>query len=388
VPSVIAKATTWSIDHMGQIMLALSSTDGRLYSWSGDTSVRAQLVTAATGSVPTGAKAFLVTNQRIVMVLGADGDPTKVKWCDVEDYTDWAPVATNQAGSFPLQTNGDPKVAKHVRSKAILIWTTTDVHLAEYDGIPNIYTFNRVGTGCGIVSPQAAIVADDIAVWMSSKSFFIWDGNTKALPCEVADYVFEDMNASQTEKVFGIRVSKYGEMWWFYPSSGSVENNRYVVWNYRENHWNAGELSRLAGVDADVFPNSIWIDQFGYLHEHETGLQLAFGYGVGAYGAGPYSGSQVPYAESGPLELEDGTRVMHMSKLFPDEKVAGQVQVRFANKFYPNAEIEYDKGPYSLSSPTDLRFSARQIAIQIEGVGATDWRVGDFRLDAKARGKR
>jgi hypothetical protein len=76
-----------------------------------------------------------------------------------------------------------------------------------------------------------------------------------------------------------------------------------------------------------------------------------------------------------------------MTGLIPDEKTAGDVQARFATKFYPNA-TEYNYGPYSMSNPTSVRISGRQLAVRIESARNADWRVGVIRLEGRAGGLR
>jgi hypothetical protein len=110
----------------------------------------------------------------------------------------------------------------------------------------------------------------------------------------------------------------------------------------------------------------------GYVYEHEVGFD--------------YSGS-VPYLEGGPIEPGNGDQVTYATQLIPDEKTAGDVTATFKTKFYPNG-AETNFGPYSLSSPTDVRFGGRQIKIRYTGSHLADWRVGVPRLDVTLGGKR
>lgn len=366
-----ALATTWALDNFGQYLLAVNSSDGRLCEWTGNVAVAAAAVTASAGVLPTGNKSVFVTEERFAMLLGAGGNPRKVQWSDQENYTDWEITATKQAGDFELQTVGTLRVGRRVRGANLLL-TDTDVHVGQYVGPPLIYGFERVGTGCGVVSPQACAVTDGLAVWMSWGSFYAYDGAVRPLPCSVSEYVFGDLNYSQIEKVFAVRVPVYREIWWFYPSSGSTENDRYVAYNYVENTWAIGQCGRTTGVPRGVFGNQIYVGADGKLYEHESGQQ--------------YSGA-TPYCESGPVELGEGERVYRLNRSIPDEKTAGQVQVRFRSRFYPNGPAT-NFGPYTLSSPTSLRLTGRQISIRLESAGAYDWRVGRFRFDATPMGER
>jgi hypothetical protein len=211
---------------------------------------------------------------------------------------------------------------------------------------------------------------------MGPGGFHIFQGTVQRLPSEVHDYVFSDINIDQASKVHGCLNDEFSEIWWFYPSADSTENNRYVIWNYVENHWSIGNLERLAWVQAGVFRKPIAIDASGNLYQHESGWT--------ADGL-PLNGSR--YAESGSVAIAAGDQVATVLQMTPDERSLGDTQVRFNTRFYPNgAETAY--GPYTLSALTDMRFQAREISVKIEGVSDSDWRIGLPRFDVVAGGRR
>lgn len=355
-------ATTWSLDTFGEYLVACSTKDGRLLEWQLNTSSDAAPITNA----PTDCTGLIVTQERFIFALGAGGNTRRIAWCDQENNTVWSPAATNQAGDFELTTIGSLMCAKRIRGATIL-FTNVDAHTATYIGPPFIYGFERIGAGCGVISKQSVAVIDNACIWMSDSGFWIYDGFVKPLKCDVGDYVFKNLNFTQSSKVYCVHNSSFGEIWWFYPSSGSNECDSYVTYNYRENHWAIGTLARTCGTDRGIFSNPLMMSPDGYLYEHEVGFA--------------YDG-QTLFAESGPVELGAGDRLMTLTGLIPDEVTAGDVQVRFSTKLYPNA-TEYNYGPYSLNSPTSVRLTGRQVAVKIEGVDLTDWRVGVIRFDGK-----
>ena len=366
---VYEEATTWSLDTWGEYLLACSSKDGKIYEWQLDTAV---LPTALTNA-PVSNNAMVVTEERFVFALGAGGNPRKIQWCDKEANTVWSPLATNEAGDFELQTTGQIMCGLRMRGRTLIL-TDNDAHMATYSGPPFIYGFERVGTACGVASRKGAVAIDEGAFWMGTKGFFTYDGSiAKELNCQVSDYVFDDINTSQITKVYAVHNSQHGEIWWFYPSSGSLENDRYVSLDYQEGHWSVGVLERTAGVDLGVFNNPIWADADGDLYNQETGSI--------------HSGSSKPYAESGPISLGNGDKIMRVTNLIPDEKTQGQVNVTFKTRFHPN-DTETSHGAFTLTNPTDVRFTGRQVRIKVQGVGDTDWRSGIMRIEATAGGRR
>ncbi len=365
----ITPATTWSLDSFGEYLVACSSTDGKVYEWQLNTGAIAAVISNA----PVNNRAILVTEERFLMCLGAGGNPRLVQWSDRENNNLWTPAATNEAGSLELQTTGRIQCGVRVQNQALIL-TDTDAHVATYSGPPYVFGIERIGTSCGIVSSQAVAVVDKGAVWMGSRSFYTYTGGAVSeVNCEVADYVFSDINHSQISKVAAVSNANFGEIWWFYPSGNSNENNRYVTFNYNDNTWAIGVLARTSGVDAGVYRQPIIASALNKkLYEHEIGFN--------------YDGGE-PFAESGPISIGNGDNVMAVTQMIPDEKTQGDVDATFKTRFYPN-DVERSYGPFSMANPVSLRFTGRQVRIRVEGVNADDWRVGINRLEVKQGGRR
>ena len=365
----ITPATTWSMDTWGEYLVACSNADGKLYEWQ--LGFTTPTLAAVITNAPTNNKAVLVTAERIMFALGAGGNPRKVQWCDQENNTLWTPAADNQAGDYELATPGTLIAGKRVKG-INLLFTDVDVHTAQYVGAPFVYGFEKAGSGCGLISAQSVAAIDTAAIWMSKAGFWIYDGYVKPLPSDVSDYVFGNINFNQASKVYAVHNSKYGEIWWYYPSSGSNENDSYVTFNYRENHWNIGTLARTAGTDAGVFTNPMAVSTDGYVYEHEVGFS--------------YDDASV-YAESGPVQLGNGDNIMSVRQVVPDEQTLGEAVVSFKTRNYPTA-AQSTFGPYTAANPTDVRFAARQVNVKVTGAVLADWRIGVMRLDAIPSGKR
>lgn len=364
-----APATTWSMDTWGEYLVACSNADGKLYEWQ--LGFTTPTLAAAITNAPVNNKALLVTSERILMALGAGGNPRKVQWCDQENNTLWTPAGDNLAGDYDLATPGSLLAGKRVKG-VNLLFTDVDVHTAQYVGAPFVYGFEKAGSGCGLISAQAVAAIDTAAIWMSRAGFWIYDGYVKPLPSDVSDYVFGNINFNQSSKVYAVHNSQYGEIWWYYPSSGSNENDSYVTFNYRENHWNIGTLARTAGTDASVFTNPMAVSTDGYIYEHEVGF---------AYD------SATVFAESGPVQLGNGDNIMSVRQVIPDEQTLGEAVVSFKTRNYPTG-TQSTYGPYTAANPTSVRFSGRQVNVKVTGDTLADWRIGVMRLEAVPSGKR
>jgi hypothetical protein len=365
----VTAATTWSLDTWGEYLVGCSTSDGKLYEWQLDytTPTKAAVITNA----PTSCIGLLVTAERSLFALGASGDGRKVAWSDLENNTIWTAASTNLAGSIKLQTSGRIITGKRVRGQNLIL-TDIDAHTLTYVGQPFVYQAEIAGRACGAASANCVAVLDNMAVWMGQKGFHIYDGYVKPLPCEVYDYVFNNINTNQLSKVYAVNNSQYNEVWWFYPSANSNENDSYVAWDYVENHWTIGTLARTAGTDRSVFRNPVMVGTDGFIYDHEVGLNYS---------------DALPYAESGPFQIGNGDQILYINEMIPDERNQGSVSATFKTRYYPTSE-ETTYGPYSLTQPTSVRFNGRQIKMRVTTTTPSDWRVGVQRLNAIPGGRR
>lgn len=363
-----SEADTWQLDVFGNYLVATWTGTGDLYVWEADPLSPAAIPAGA----PASARGVVVTPERFLVALGAGGNVRAVQWPSQETTTTWTPAATNSAGDFELMTNGRLRAGRRTRRETLL-WTDADLHTMQYIGGQLIYRFDVAGTGCGLAAPNAVAVFDTVAVWMGRDSFFTYDGFVRPLPCDVHDEVFGNMNKTQVVKAWAMTIAEFGEVWWFYPSATSLECDRYVVWNYRENHWSAGALARTAGVDAGAAPHPVMIAPTGEVYEHEIGQNR---------------GDEVPFLESGPFQIGSGERVASVQSLIPDEKTRGDVSATLYTAMRPtdtetaHAITSLDAGRY------DVRLMARHFRLRLEEARQTDWRVGTLSLGIRQAGRR
>jgi hypothetical protein len=364
----------WHFDAWGENLVACYTADGRLLEWSLATGTPAQVIANA----PTDCVGVFTSNERILIALGAGGDSRKVAWSDQEDNTAWTAAANNAAGDLQISTDGVIVTGFRVMGENLIV-TTTDVHRMRYIGAPFYYSIEQVAANCGIVSANAKVFVDTFAVWMSPNGFKRYNGYVESVPCDVHDGVFADINPTQFSKVTAGHNGEFGEVWWFYCSAGSSENDRYVVWNYRENHWTLGALDRCAWIDKGVWVNPIAADADGYIYQHEYENLANFG-------------DRGAYLVSGPVELGNGDQVMHVNQVLHDESQAvNALSISFLKRFAPEGS-ETIAGPYVMGARddgyTDVRFTARQAQIKLEEAGGEAWRLGALRLDARPGGRR
>ena len=416
--ALVTSANLWSFDLWGQYLIACSDSDGKIYYW--DPSATDPLETAAAEVNPTYAPTqntcILVSKERHLIAFGADGNPKKIEWCTSEDYSTatgasvnaWTAAATNDAGSFEIDTTGKIRSATKV-GNVILINTDVDCHEMRYVGPPYIYSRRLIASSCGIISRQAVASVAGFAVWMSyNGNFFMYDGSVRPLPCDVSKYIADDMNVVQDDLFYAVPNSLNNEIWWFYVSSSGSDIDRYVIWNYAENWWSIGQLERTAFTDVGVFGKPLGIALNGHIYEHEKKRsgsvtraadvsfeptntnQLSEGDRTLSFGLSSASTNEMTYAETGVFEVGIGDRFANVKTMITDT-TAGDNALSF--KVYSALNSDSDEtvsDSYALGTDgyTHLRETGRQLRLKILAPFDQDFEISALRAQVSPGGRR
>lgn len=393
----------WSQDNFGDDLITCVRGGG-IFLWdeSGGTSTRAVSFSDLSGASnpPTAVLQIMVSDiDRHIICFGANPigsttfDPLFVRWSDQESSIDWTPTSTNTAGGTRLSSGSSIIGALRTRQE-ILIWTDNGLHSMQYSGAPFIFTFSEIMQGPSMISPNAAINADNKVFFMDRGSFYIYAGSVQTLPCAVRDYIFSDINLGQSFKIFGTSNVDQNEIMWFYPSADSSELNRYVIFNYLENTWSIGTtddgFTRTAWIEANSldFPVAASKNDTtnnNYLYNHEVGNDA--------------DGSIMnAFVETSDFDLEpDGEHYMFVSKIIPDLTFKGQtgtddtLDVLVKGVDYP-LDTPTTLSTSSINSTTQqafIRARTRQAILRFQSSGlGYGWRLGSFRLEMRQDGKK
>lgn len=375
--SLLSYARIWSLDNWGEDLIACCRDQG-VYVW--DASVGTGTRAAVISGAPTVCKAAFVSEQnRHLVVLGPDSEPLKVKWSDAEDYTDWTPTASNAAGSKLLSGGNELYCAVKTDGETIL-FTDSVMYSMKFEGPPYVFSFDPKGSSFGIRGPNAAREAGGKIYWMGKKEFYVYDGSTSTLACDVLPTVFDNINSDQGALVFAGANRGFAEVWWLYPSADATECDRYVIYNYEDKTWAFGTLARTVFIgDSDNITNTYACGTDGYIYDHESGVNAD-------------GGALSAYAETGDLEIAEGEEIMFVDKLIPDfAELSGTLSLTIKGRRYPKGE-QLTKGPYSITSSTEKvqpRFTARQMSLYLS-VSTVDanFRMGTLRINAMPDGER
>ena len=393
----------WSLNNWGEDLI-LTQRDGASYEWDesgGMTNNRATLIANA----PTASTLSIVsTETRHLICMGTETqisntssqDKLFIRWSDQENYNFWTPNATNSAGSQRIA--GGSEIRSAIPAKGtILVWTDTALQSMSFIGPPFIFGFRQLGNDCGTVGLNSAIIIDDVAYWMSDGQFFRFAGAVQEIPCPILNHVFDDINKTQYAQVYAGQTSDFSEVIWYYCSADSNFINKYVIYNYLENSWYFGNLSRSTYLDNGVEQNPLATEYLpnstentistiygltagrSLIYRHEDGVD-ADGTAINAF------------IESGDGDIADGENFSFINKVIPDFKnQTGNATITLSTRDYPNS-LKRTGEAITVSNTTPFynsRIRGRQSSIKIESSElGSNWRFGTLRIQIRPDGKR
>ena len=120
------------------------------------------------------------------------------------------------------------------------------------------WRYDIISSQSSIMSSQGVIEYDGIYYWCGIDRFLLYGGTVQEIPNTFnQNYFFDNVNYNQRQKVFAMKVPRYGEIWWYYPRGQATECTDAVIYNVREKCWyDAGEAlgsQRCAGYFSQVF---------------------------------------------------------------------------------------------------------------------------------------
>jgi hypothetical protein len=398
----------WSHDAFGEDLI-INPRAGGIYYWdqTNGLTTRAVNITSLAGAnlAPTAGLQTIVSDiDRHVIVLGADPivgsartgaiDPLLIAFSDQESVTEWEPTSTNTAGSLRLSSGS--QIVGGLRSRQeTLIWTDTALYSMQFVGAPFTFGVNLINENVGLISPNGAINAPDSIYWMARDGFYAYSGAVKRLVCSVLNYVLDDINEGQSFKVVAFTNREFNEVGWFYPSSSSTENDRYITYNYLEQAWSIGELSRTAWLDDGIFakPTATGKDNsLNYIYTHES--------------TDDADGSPMDnvFIESGDIDIDQGDQFGFVRRIIPDvnffgtNSSSGQINFLLKTRNFPGDSLT-TRATTNVTSSTQqnhVRARSRQMVFraQSDDDAATGvrtgfkWRLGANRVDIRPDGER
>ena len=424
-----AQLRLWTNDNFGQD-LVIAPRGGGIYYWQATgvytngtlAGLNYRAILLNTLSTAAGFQGQFVPNttnqvigsalQRFVIAFGANPydptdsdspfDPLLVRWSDQENQYEWVPAATNQAGEYRLNIGSYIVCGRSTRQE-ILVWTDAALYSMQYLGPPYVWGFQLLQDNISIMGPNASITVNNVTYWMGTDKFYRYNGRVETLPSSLRQYVYQDINTDQNFQVFAGSIEGYNEIWWFYCSANSDIIDRYVIYDYLDDVWAYGTMSRTAWLDSGLrqYPMGADTENFRILY-HEDGTDDVSGL------------TPVPinaYVQSSDFDIGDGHNFGFVWRILPDltfnGSTSGVPEVTMTVIPRVNAGTPYgNPDPQAVASTQNYanqrtyavqqftgqvytRIRGRQMTFRIESneLGVA-WQMGYPRIDLRPDGRR
>lgn len=402
-----AEPPMWSFDNWGEDLLLNARGLGIYYYDVTTPNVPAVNIASLGGSTdaPVAAIQVMVDAElRFALAFGASPigssvrDPMFVRWADRGSILNWSVGTTSTAGGFRLASGS--RIVRAIKTRReIMIFTDATLYSMQAVGGSAIFKPTVASQEVSIVGPNAVTVDQgDSIYWMGRGNFYKYDGRVTMLPCEITDRVFDDINYNAGSNITCGHNPQFDEVWWMYPSSTSVENDRYAVYNYAENVWYTGSvLKRSAWLSSPAFDYPLAAGATG-LFQQEDGYDNTD------------SGTAVPissYIYSAPTDVDDGNFVLRIDRVLPDlsfgrtsPAVTPVISYSVTASDWPGSTTAQDELRDSVAGvktgdvrpftdKLDLRVRGRKFGVRVSNsqIGVF-WRMGVQRVRVKIDGKR
>ena len=183
----------------------------------------------------------------------------------------------------------------------------------------------------------------------------------------------------------------FSEVWWFYPSADSNENDRYVVYNYLEKLWFIGNLARTAWLDRGISSLPLATGTNNFLYNQEVGAQ-------------DDGSAMTSFIKSGDMSITEGNQFSFISRVIPDINFRETVDTssldfiietkNFTGQTDQNTSTNTVSKTFS--TPVDqytnqyfTRLRGRSFTLKLQSTDANVlWRLGVPRVDIRPDGRR
>ena len=400
---VVDQQRDWFMDNFDNDLIA-NIRNGPIYIWeyTGAFNTRAVLLSSLTGaaSVPVEAMQVLVSqNDKHLLAFGCvpygssssgDFDPLLIRWANQDDPVNWAPSPTNTAG-FIRVSRGSRIIRALPTRQETLVFTDSHLYSFQFTGTTDVFSLQELADNISIMSPRSCITANNVTYWMGTEKFYAYSGRVETLPCTLRNHVFTNFNFNQAAQVVCGTNEGWHEIWWFYPSQNSGVNDSYVIYNYMEQIWYYGSISRTAWLDTPLrqYPQAV---SGNYVYNHEQGT----------------NNDTLPmtsYIQTNDFDIGDGDNLLLIKRIIPDINFEGStatsplVYMTMKPRNFPGSNYNTSNNPSVTRSTTVpveqytdqifIRARARQMGFKIQSEDLNvQWQLGTPRLDGRPDGKR
>lgn len=183
-----------------------------------------------------------------------------------QTLTDWNGATANQVNMASSKIIKGLPMRGGTNSPSGLFWATDSLIRVSFNGVaPYYWNYDIISSQISVMSSNSIVEMDGIYYWMGVDRFYIYNGSVKLLPNDKnVNWLFDNLNYVQRQKVWATKVPRFNEIWFFYPRGTATECTDAIIYNVKDQIWyDAGQAigaQRSCGYTTEIFPNPIWAD--------------------------------------------------------------------------------------------------------------------------------
>jgi hypothetical protein len=181
-----------------------------------------------------------------------------------QGFTDWNGATANQVNMASSKVVKGIPVRGGTNSPSGLFWATDSLIRASFTGASPLYwRYDIITSQISIMSSSSVVEMDGVYYWMGVDRYYQYNGSVSVLPNDKnVNWLFDNLNYEQRQKVWATKVPRYNEIWFFYPRGTETECTDAIIYNVKDKIWydagSAPGARRSCGWTTEIFPTPIW----------------------------------------------------------------------------------------------------------------------------------
>jgi hypothetical protein len=199
-----------------------------------------------------GSNGYIANNNVDLTVYGA------------QNFYDWNGALANQTNVAASKVVKGMPMRGGTNSPSGLFWATDSLIRVSFTGAAPLYwRYDIVSSQISIMSSSSVVEMDGVFFWMGVDRFYQYNGQVAVLANDKnVNWLFDNINYTERQKVWATKVPRYNEIWFFYPRGTNTECSDAIIYNVKDKLWyDAGQAvgaRRSCGYTTEIFPTPIW----------------------------------------------------------------------------------------------------------------------------------
>jgi hypothetical protein len=181
-----------------------------------------------------------------------------------QTLNDWNGATANQVNMSSSKIVKGTPVRGGTNSPSGIFWALDSLIRVSFTGQSPLYwRYDIVSSQISIMSSSSVVEMDGIFYWLGIDRFYQYNGSVSVVPNDKnINWLFDNVNYEQRQKVWATKVPRFNEIWFFYPRGAETECADAIIYNVKDKIWyDAGSATgarRSCGYTTEVLPTPIW----------------------------------------------------------------------------------------------------------------------------------